>query len=183
MKVILVVATSQDGFITRDDDPNPSSWTSAEDQKLYKEIKSKHKLLVFGKNTHDAQKKSPDPAHLTVILTNQPEKYADQAVPDVLEFAKLTPQEFVNKYQNEFESCLVLGGSYVYTSFLESGLINEIFMTVEPQIHTTGIPFIVGGRKLGEIVELPKPEITKLNDTGTILKHYVFRKITRVKRL
>jgi len=85
------------------------------------------------------------------------------------------PQKLVEKHQDNYRSCLILGGSYVYTTFLEAGLIDEMYITVEPKDNITGIPFIGGGRKLGEIVELPKPEITKLNDTGTILKHYVFR--------
>jgi len=176
MKLIIVVATSRDGFITKGEDPNPSSWTSVEDHNFYKEMKSKHKLLVFGKNTYGAANKAPNPDHTIVVLTRSPEQYADKSVPGILEFISATPQEFVEKYQDNYKTCLILGGSYVYTTFLEAGLIDEMYITVEPQTHKSGIPFIGGGKKIEEIVDLPKPEITKLNDTGTVLKHYVLKK-------
>jgi len=83
--------------------------------------------------------------------------------------------QFVQKYQKTNKSCLLLGGSRVYTEFLRANLVDEIYLTIEPINHGSGIPLIVSGKKLVDIVDLPSPELTDMNNTGTKLLHYVLR--------
>ena len=148
MKMIMVAAISQDGYLTNGDDNDPSKWTSQEDKKHFAEIIKKHKLQVFGSNTYKAYKPKPSKDILRIVLTNSPEQYAQVSIPNQLEFVKLSPNEFHNKYNSKSDSCLVLGGGYVYQSFLEAGLVDEIYLTIEPIEHGEGIPLFKNGRIL-----------------------------------
>lgn len=175
MKCIIVVATSQDGFITKGNDPHPSTWASEEDQEFFADIKSKHKLFVMGSTTYESNDIKPTSEVLRVILTSNPEKFAVSEIPKQLEFATLSPQEFVKKYEKDYESCLVLGGSFVYTEFLEAGVIDEVYLTIEPVLHGQGVPFLGKGHRLSDF-NFAVVEETPLNEKGSVLKHYVLKK-------
>lgn len=167
MKCIIVAAISKDGFLTKGDDPNVSSWTSEEDKKFFSDIRAKHKLFVFGKNTYLATRPLPTEGILRVVLTNNPDEYAVEAVPNQLEFYNLTPRQFVEKYENLYNSCLVLGGGRVYEDFLNEGLIDQVFLTIEPVVFGSGVAF-----NLQCLSNMKLLSSKKLNDSGTILNHY-----------
>ncbi len=172
MKCVLVVAVSQDGYITKGHDPNPASWTSPEDQKFFQNIKSQHKLFIMGSKTFDAAKITPTKGTLRVVLTNNPEKYQELAVKDQLEFHSLSPRAFVEKYKNYFDACLVLGGSRVYSDFLEAGLVDEAFITIEPFTHHVGTLFLPNNKSMSSygFVEVDREH---LNSRGTELIHFM----------
>lgn len=172
----MVVATSKDSYIASDSYPHPDMWTSPEDKAHLRNIVSKHSLLIFGKNTYDVYGKIYSKGTLRVILTHNPESYAKDAVPGELEFVTLTPNELVAKYEDAYGSALILGGAHVYESFINAGLINEIYHTVEPINFNGGKKILSSGKNLNEALNLPEPKITKLNDKGTVLKHYILKK-------
>jgi dihydrofolate reductase len=171
MKIIMVAATSLDGFIA-DDQSNVTSWTSDADKKFFNDIKSKHDLYVMGSKTYSASPKKLDPAVLRVVLTRSPDTYASASVPGQLEFHNLSPSEFVKKYR-QHEACLLLGGGHIYEAFLEANLVDEIYLTVEPLWHEKGTSLLASNKKLEEVVDIPAAVETKINDRGTKLLHYM----------
>lgn len=172
MKIVLMAAISKDGFITRGDDPDPTSWTSNEDKKLLSKEISKHKLLLVGANTFEAGNKANNPEKLQVVMTNNPKKYTKYEISGQREFIKATPKEFIEKYQDKYTSCLVLGGSYIFTEFLTANVVDEILLTVEPVEHGSGIPLIRNTDVADYLNGLPQPKVTKLNNKGTMLRQY-----------
>jgi dihydrofolate reductase len=175
MKIILVVAISQDGFIT-DKNGRVTSWTSKEDQKFFSEMLDKHNLLVMGSNTYDKADSKALPGKLKVVLTSQPEKYAVKQVTGQLEFRKLHAEEFVDTYKGAYDACLLLGGSYLYTDFLEKGLVEEMYITIEPVVLGDGVPLLRNNKRLADIVkDMPKPTEKLLNEKGTVLQHYILK--------
>ena len=170
--MIMVAVVSKDGFLTTSSDPNPASWTSQEDKDFFSSIRAKHSLFVMGKNTYLANIVKPTPGTLKVVLTKRPADFDDYAVPGQLEFHNLSAKQFVTNYENSYDSCLVLGGSYVYEEFLKTGLISEIYLTIEPVVHKSGVPLLASRKVLQEIPDLPKPIVKVLNKRGTKLLHY-----------
>ena len=79
MKVTMVLVSSLNGKITRNDDTNINLWTSKEDAKFFSLLRDKHKLIVMGRKTytsiHDKIKLQPD--KLRVVLTKNPAKYSN----------------------------------------------------------------------------------------------------------
>jgi len=176
MHITLVAAISKDGFLTKGDNSKVSGWTSEADKQFYKQIRAKHDLIVMGKNTYLAGAGLAVSGTLKIILTKDPSKFNDHEVADQLEFRNLTPIEFVKEYQEKYDDCLLLGGGQVYYSFIKAGLIDEIFLTIEPLIHGGGVPFLPNGKKLVDVINLPAPQLTDLNTAGTKLLHYEINK-------
>ena len=69
----------------------------------------------------------------------------------------------------KYKPVAVLGGGAVYRFALESGLLDEIFITVEPFIFGRGKEMFVGGTRT---VRMRLLSVRRLNRTGTLLLHY-----------
>ncbi|HEY4527877.1 MAG TPA: dihydrofolate reductase family protein, partial [Candidatus Paceibacterota bacterium] len=69
----------------------------------------------------------------------------------------------------KYKTVAVLGGGAVYRFMLESGLLDEIFITVEPLIFGRGKEMFVGGTRTTRVSLL---SVKRLNRAGTLLLHY-----------
>jgi len=171
MKVIALIVQSINGRITKGSDEKVYQWTSGEDKEHLKQMTSKASLIVMGSTTYEAFKKyiQLSPNTLRMVMTSQPEKYKDDIVIGQLEFVNKSPKELVEKYEKKgYKELLLLGGSKIYSSFLEAGLLNELLITIEPVLFGTGTPFIESHKH----VSLKLVSIEKLNDKGTLLLKY-----------
>jgi dihydrofolate reductase len=60
-------------------------------------------------------------------------------VPNI-ETTSVAPKELIEKLEKEgVKDLAVCGGATIYTMFLKSGLINKIYLTIEPIIFGSGI--------------------------------------------
>lgn len=172
MRCVLIAATSLDGFIASKDHPYPPEWTSAEDKALLQNIVSQFPLLVMGKTTFESYGKQHAPGKLRVILTTDSATLGMEEIPGELEFCNATPQEFIAHYSKYYNSCLLLGGAYVYDEFLKSNVVDEIFLSIEPVEFKSGLALTANNQPIGQFLANYEPVTTKLNDSGTLLKHY-----------
>ncbi|OGK44506.1 hypothetical protein A2957_00530 [Candidatus Roizmanbacteria bacterium RIFCSPLOWO2_01_FULL_38_11] len=171
MKVIAIIVQSVNGRITKGSDPNVYKWTSQEDKLHLKETIGKASLIVMGSTTYEEAKRNITllPQIQRIVLTSRPQDYAQEAVPGQLEFYSMAPQDVVKKYgEMGHKELLLLGGSKIYSEFLKQGLINEIWLTVEPVIFGQGKPLIDTDRN----VSMKLLSLEKLNDKGTLLLKY-----------
>lgn len=171
MKITAVVATSKNGYITNGEDPDPRNWTSDEDKAFLVKMLKTYPLHIMGAKTYEYFKPNPSQFTHIIVLTRNPKKYQAETKVGKLDFIDLDLKTLLATYSQKYESCLVLGGSQVYSDFLDADLVDELYVTIEPRVHTAGIPFLTGGRTLRDL-DLPEPEITNLNDHGTLLYHY-----------
>ena len=75
----------------------------------------------------------------------------------------------VGKLLGQYKRVAVLGGGAVYRFMLERGLLDEIFVTIEPLIFGRGKEMFIGGTKTTHVRLL---SMKRLNLTGTLLLHY-----------
>ena len=68
---------------------------------------------------------------------------------------------------------LLAGGARVYSSFIKEGLVDEIYLTVEPVIFGQGKPLLADG---DSDVNLKLVSSKKLNKNGTLLLKYIVKK-------
>ena len=174
MHIVVVAACSQDGFITDEHGSLPSTWTSEEDLTHFKAILKKFPLQVMGRKTYEAHLPKPEIDTLKVILTSRPKKYASEAKVGELEFHCFTAKEFIQHF-NIYERCLVLGGKDIYTDFVNSGMVNEAYITIEPVILGGGVEFLTHGKTL-ENYGFRRVSSKQMNAAGTLLNHYVLIK-------
>jgi len=171
MKIDMIVAMSQDGFITNGNDPSQYAWTSDEDKKFFHSTKSKYNFFVMGSRTYDNNSGKFDPNVLRVVLTRKPDNYTEFAVPDQLVFLNISIEDLVEKYKEKYNKCLVLGGGSLYEAFLEKGLVDTLYLTVEPVTFGEGTRLLPSGKNLAEF-NLPEPEIKVANESGTEIRAY-----------
>jgi dihydrofolate reductase len=173
MKTIVVFVTTLDGRITKWGDPHVMRWSSPEDQRYFRKIWNESPLLIMGSSTFDFDPIKPSPNSLLHIMTRNLAKYKSYEVPGQLEFSDETPQDLVNRFQKKYEQMLVVGGPHIATSFFRAGLVDELWLTLEPKIFGKGGNFVIE-EELD--IELKQISLEKINDRGTMIVKYAIIK-------
>ncbi len=142
MKTIGIVATSLDGYITKHDSEG-ATFTSAADQKYFKEALKTFDCSVMGARTFAASKdailKSLHLERLRIVWTRSPEKYAQYQQADRLEFSAENLKSILEELQARGKQrCAILGGTSVYSTCLEQDLLDELWLTLEPVLFGRG---------------------------------------------
>lgn len=172
MQVILIAVLSLDGRLTLPDKPGPG-FASTEDQAWFQHALQEFDCAVMGRPTFEqAQDQilvSSRRSFLRMVLTRTPESFAALARPDALEFVSATPGEVVGTLrQRRRNRCALLGGGHIYREFLAAGLVDAMWLTLEPVVLGGGTPLAAGGPvqdgrfRLGEM-RLLGPDTLLLN--------------------
>lgn len=172
MKITLVMVSTINGRITKGADPNVAHWASKEDQKHFAAMIGKYNLLVMGSKTYEAAGGSSHakPGTLRIVLTQKPKKYQTKHIPGKLEFMNVKPKTLVAVLgKRGYKNMLLLGGGQTNALFLKAGLVDELYLTVEPKIFGLGAPLF------GEenyFVAMNLLSMKKINKQGTLLLRY-----------
>lgn len=172
----MMMVSTLNGKISKNNDPDIYKWTSKADQAYFFAYLKKNNLIVIGSKTYDSARNiiQLSKRQLRIVLTRNPQKYKSDAVPGQLEFTSESPKELVKRLcQKSYKKLLLVGGSNTNTLFLMNGLVDEIFLTIEPEIFGQGKLFIL--EKSLE-VSLKLLSFIKLNQQGTLLLHYQIKK-------
>ncbi len=172
MKVIMVMVTTLNGKITRGDNPDVSAFASKEDAALFHALKEHNRCYIMGAETFEASRTKImlRKGKLRVVMTHTPDKYKAEAVPGRLEFTSAAPGELLERLQKRgHRRVLLLGGATMNRIFLEAGLVDEIWVTVEPFVFGKGRNLVVGG---AVEVSLRLISIERLNKAGTLHIRY-----------
>lgn len=135
MKVSLVAAVTQDGFIARSHD-ELANWSSGVDKKFFVQITKEAGVMIMGSTTYDTIGR-PLPGRKTVIYTSQPGKYKGV---DVMT-TRAKPATLLKRLAAEgYEHVTICGGSVIYNMFMQAGLVTDLYITIEPVTFGEGIP-------------------------------------------
>ena len=171
MKVILVMAMTADGYITKHSD-GLVDWTSKEDKKHFSQITKDTGVVIYGRKTFATFNK-PLPGRLNIILTRTPRDYADRQEKDLLEFTNQAPQILLDSLQQRgYKQVVIAGGSAVNKMFLSLNLIDEIYLTIEPKVFGSGKRLF---DDLKKDISLELIDHSLLNDDSVLL-HYKVRR-------
>lgn len=165
MKVFIIAAISIDGFIARNDNEFPN-WTSPEDLQFFVAKTKEAGTLVMGANTYQTllDKGRKLPGRRNIIYTSNLTRFDTNT-----ETTALSPSQLIEQLSREgVETLAVCGGSTIYGLFLDSGVVSEMYITVEPVVFGEGIKLF--NQKL--IKHFSLEQVTKLN-ADSLLLHYV----------
>lgn len=135
------MAMSANGLIARDNDE--TEWSSEESDSYIAKVKEIGNMVI-GRRTYELMLEDDNKDASTqnlgnpmiVVLTSD-DKYKDT---EKVRFVK-NPIEAISLLGKEgFERMVVVGGGKTDTSFIKNGLIDEIYLDVEPVIFGQGIP-------------------------------------------
>lgn len=162
MKVYIIAAISADGFIAKSS-KEFIDWTSAEDKKFFSKMTKKTGVIVVGGNTFRTFK-APLSGRRHIVYTNQLIENTD------VETTNEKPADLVERLEKEgLEELAICGGNSIYTMFLKSGLVTDIYLTIEPVFFGKGI------KLMDESLKLFTKDMKQLNK-DTFMIHYGVKK-------
>lgn len=168
MKIILLAASSVDGFITRSNESNIYEWTSSQDSKQFFKKIEQAKLIFMGAKTYGTARHfiKHKEGRLRIVFTKNPERYKSEEMPGFLEFTSNDPTEIVKKYK-KIDEALLVGGSEINSLFFSKDLVSEIHLTIEPLVFGDGKKIANSTSK-----KLKLLSCKQLNKKGTLLLKY-----------
>ncbi len=171
----MAAVCSADGLMTQGEDPVVQHWSSREDFEHFTQLINAHRLVVMGRKTYQAVMPQPQPERLRVVLTSRPETFAAAGIPGQLEFSAESPLDLVaSMTTREYDALLLVGGGTVNAAFLQAGLIDELYLTIEPVLFGLGTRLVDG---LASDAPLQLLGIQQLNERGTLLLHYAVERV------
>ncbi len=176
MKVIMAMVMSLDGKTTKWRRSKIYEWTSPEDREYFSKLLKKQKVIILGRKTYEAAKTfitSASPS-LKIVLTNDPKKYRLAEKTGQLEFVKDKPRRLIDRLRSKgFKTAMLIGGELTNTAFLKAGLIDEIWITIEPLLLGFGHGLYSDNKSS---IPLTLFAVKKINRRGTLLLKYKFQK-------
>jgi len=166
MKIILMMAMTADGKIAKTSDHFPD-WTSKEDKKYFFETTKKHGVVLMGEKTFYTFPK-PLPGRLNVVFT------LEKNPPEIenVKWVSGEPEKVLEELENMgYKSAVLGGGAFLNSQFLKKGLIDEIWLTIEPKIFGDGLG--VFGGDFDQNLKLISVE--KINENSVVVKYEVVK--------
>lgn len=158
MKCFIIAAVSADGFIAKNQS-HAAFWTSKEDKKRFVELTKRAGVIVMGHNTWKTLGK-PLRERLNIVYSHNPV--------DGAETTELSPVELLNELSDRnFKEVAICGGSQIYTMFMQAGVVDTLYITVEPVIFGKGINLF--NQEFNNLLSLKSLEKT---ESGSLLLEY-----------
>nr|AIA16737.1 RibD C-terminal domain protein [uncultured bacterium] len=134
MKVFLIAAVTADGYIARHGD-HAADWTSKEDKQVFVRLTKEAGVMVMGSRTFATINRAL-PERRTVVYSSKPDHIT---VPGI-EVTNEAPGDLVRRLEKEGANGLaVCGGATIYDLFMQAGVVDELYLTVEPVTFGRGI--------------------------------------------
>lgn len=159
MKVFIIAAQTLDGFIAKETN-HPAFWTSKEDKHRFVELTKRAGVCVMGSTTF---KTLPRPLKERVNIV-----YSRSHEFEGAETTNKNPIDLIKDLEERgFNEVAICGGSHIYNMFLKAGVVDTIYLTIEPLIFGTGISIF--NEPMDIHLELKSHEKT---EAGTLLLEY-----------
>ena len=171
MKITIYIATSANGSISNS--RNVPDWLSDEYGSGMMEICNRYRAVIMGRTTYDII--APDylpfskDGIIKVMSRQKNLKPANAAV----QFTSESPHEIVSDLERlGYLHAVIIGGTQAMSAFLRDGLVNDVYLVVEPVFFGKGLPLF---EQVEFECKLDLLKSKKLN-SNTIQLHYQVRK-------
>ena len=135
IKVFIIAAVTADGFIAKDS-KHSAMWTSKADKKRFIELTKRAGVVVMGSSTYRTLGR-PLKERVNIVYTRS--KDSAQSF-EGAEVTQDEPRELIRKLEvRGFKEVAICGGSQIYTMFMKAGVVDEVFLTIEPIFFGRGI--------------------------------------------
>jgi dihydrofolate reductase len=167
VRVLLVAAITIDGKIARDSQ-EISNWSSPEDKRMFMRVSQEAGLLIMGRSTYETLDR-PLPERLHIVLTSD----MNRPAPPQVEFTSASPAYILEDLEKRgFETAILAGGARTYRTFIDAGLVDELWLTLEPLAFGEGIS-LLGDNPLDLRLHLIQSEL--LNESSLQVRYRVVK--------
>ena len=169
MKITILAAMTIDGKIARNE-AHFVDWSSREDKSLFRAATKQAGVMIVGNNTFKTFP-SPLPGRLHIVLTSTTIDKVD--IPGEVEYTSQSPYDIVATLEARgYTEAVLVGGALVNSLFLKAGLVDEIWLTLEPLIFGSGIDLF---RSTEFDLRARLISMEKLNEEGALHLRYALR--------
>jgi dihydrofolate reductase len=164
--IVAIAAVTIDGKIARYNGHFPD-WTSPEDKMFFHSLLDQSDAVVVGKNTFRTAEE-PLLKRNCIVFT--------RAVRDVerrgarLLFYNADGPSSLEAIVEPYRHVAVLGGTRIYSYFLERDLIDDLHLTIEPIVFGGGLDLFK--HEFAATKRFQLVSVRQLNQVGTVLLHY-----------
>jgi dihydrofolate reductase len=165
MLIFIIAVLTADGLIAESTNQISTDWTSAEDKKFFSERTKQAGVIVLGYNTYKTIGR-PLPGRLNIVYAN-PEINIEG-----VEITQKEPAELLQDLENRgYKEAAICGGSTIYTMFMEAGLVDKLYITIEPVMFGAGMTLF--NKKFEKKLELVSMQ--KLGEQTVLLEYNVIK--------
>jgi len=150
IQITLVAVQSLDGFITRGRQPGVG-FASEADQVWFRKAFELFDAIIMGRKTYEPARSriagslDKGSRQLRIVMTRRPADWQGEHCPGRLEFHAQPPAEIVSDLAARgCREVVLLGGSTINRLFLEAGLVDRVWLTLEPEIFGDGRRLVDG---------------------------------------
>lgn len=162
--VFIIAAQTLDGFIAKDSN-HPAFWTSKEDKVRFVELTKRAGVCVMGSSTFKTLPRPLKERHNVVY--SRKERFEGENVETTSE----EPIALISRLEKEgFKEIAICGGANIYTMFLKAGIVDTLYITIEPRLFGQGMSIFADDMNIE--LELKSHEKT---EGGTLLLEYKVR--------
>ena len=145
-------------------------WASKKDWESFQAQYKKAGCIIIGKNTYDKLRNKssfPTKGCTCVVMSNNKTFTSDH--PKVI-VTHDSPIDILNMLEKKgFKQVLIGGGGEINSLFMKQGLIDEVYIDIEPVVVGQGIPLFADGDLKARLILLG---MKKLTNRQTIQLHY-----------
>ena len=166
MKTFIIAVLTADGLIAESTDQISTDWTSKEDKKFFSARTKEAGVIVLGYNTYKTIGR-PLPGRLNVVY----------ASPDVningVEVTQKDPVNLLKELEERgFKEAAICGGTTIFTMFMEAGLVDKLYLTIEPVVFGSGMALF---NKKFDPQKLELVASDRLGDNTVLLEYNVVK--------
>ncbi|HUD11502.1 MAG TPA: dihydrofolate reductase family protein [Candidatus Saccharimonadia bacterium] len=164
MKVFILAAQTADGYVGRNATHLAHTWTTYEDKRLFTWITKWAHVMVVGGNTYRTFDRDLPGRRLIVYTRSQ------HAPKDNVEFTSEPPEQLLSRLEKEgVKGVAICGGTQIYDLFMQSGLVQELYITIQPKLFGAGISLFQTSLDLD--LKLDEAQVSTKDDT--VILHYL----------
>lgn len=164
MKTFIIAALTADGFIARNSN-HLADWTSKEDKQFFTQKTKEAGVVVMGLNTFKTIGR-PLPMRHNIVYA-PPETHLEG-----VEVTQKEPRELLKDLESRgYSKVAICGGSTIYTMFMEAGVVDTLYLTLEPVIFGYGLTLF--NKQLDAKLQLKSQN--RLNDQTLLLEYQVIK--------
>lgn len=132
IKVFIIAALSADGYIAKDSLHSPMNWTSKADKTRFIELTKRAGVVVMGSSTYKSIGR-PLKERVNIV-------YSKNQSFEGVEMTDKAPLDLIKDLEEKgYKEVAICGGTSVYTMFMKAGIVDTLYLTIEPILFGKGM--------------------------------------------
>jgi dihydrofolate reductase len=165
--VLLLAALTVDGKIARHAH-ELTAWSSSDDKRLFARTSQEAGVVIMGRHTFETLP-APLPGRQHIVLTRRAATGLPALLSAQVEFTDDPPARIVRRLaERGYASAVLGGGAQTFRAFLTAGVVDELWLTIEPLAFGSGIA-LLGDEPLD--LRLRLLECRRLGEQSVLLRY------------